>query len=229
MAHVFLVTYITESFGTSVLKIAISKHMLIIIFIINFSYHYKYSFTTHNNTQNAHTVLQLHYTYSFFVLCAEFQVVRTQTEFCRSLSGAATRGHDTFEMLIYLALAGRAVFPQEYATQTPSFKRNITHTISGVLAMFVCSSVQTGGEGLGSTRETEKHGKCEIKEIKIAGNTIYKNGITRKTRDTGKEHRGKREIQGRNIAGNARYRKRTSRETGDENSITGNTRYRNVT
>ena len=86
-ANVFLVTHISDSFGKSVLKIATSQHMLTIIFVTNVSYHYQCSFIAHDNTQNAHTTLQLLYTYSFFVLCAQFQVVRTPTEFCPSLSG----------------------------------------------------------------------------------------------------------------------------------------------
>jgi hypothetical protein len=77
--------------------------MLTVMFVINVSHHYKCTFTAHDNTQNAHMILQLHYTYSFFALWAEFQVVRTPTKFCKSLSGPATRGHGKFEMLICLA------------------------------------------------------------------------------------------------------------------------------
>jgi hypothetical protein len=40
-------------------------------------------------------------------------------------------------MLIYLALAGRAAFPQEHAAQPASLKRNFTHTIAGGLAVFI--------------------------------------------------------------------------------------------
>ena len=70
----FLATHITDYFGKSVLQMAASQHMLTVIFVISVPYHYKCSSIAHDNTQNAHMILQLHYTYSFFALCAEFQV-----------------------------------------------------------------------------------------------------------------------------------------------------------
>lgn len=102
-----------------------------------------------------------------------------------------SRGQGTFEMLIHLASAGRAAFPQEHATRpTPSLKWNITHTIAGGVAKFIgWERVEWGQRVM----------------------TITGNRENRETRDTRPEHE-KREIQGPNIAGNARYRKRTRRK-----------------
>jgi hypothetical protein len=174
--------------------------MLTIRFVINVSYHYKCCFVALGNTQNAHTILQLHNTYSFFALCAEFQLVRKPTEFCLSVSGPATRGHGTFEMLIYLVSAERAIFPQEHAAQTPSLKRNITHTIAGGLAMFISSERADWGKRLRPSRETGKTGKNEIQGPNNTRNARYRDRTSRKTGDGGTKHHGKHGIQKRDVA-----------------------------
>ena len=188
----------------------------------------KCSFIAHNNTHDITVTLHLFILRFVCWVPSRSKADRIQPKSERP----ATRGHGTFDMLIYLASAGRATFPPEHPAQPPSLERNI----AGVWQCLLAESVQTGGKRLWLTRGTTKTGKHEIQEPNTR-NARYRKRTSRETRDTGTEHRGKREIQGRNITGNARHRDGTLRETRDtgtehheklemeEPSITGNMRY----
>ena len=91
--------------------------------------------TTHTTCTHARHDNYITLTHSLLCVLSSKSLERRPNS--AGLSGPATRGRGTFEMLIYLASSGRAAFPQEHAAQSASLKRNFTHTTAGGLAMFI--------------------------------------------------------------------------------------------